>query len=54
MEESAVERIIPSSLDRCKIYSMPERTAPSLAVTTEYEIDAIAEALGVGLSLGVL
>jgi len=51
MEESAVERIIPDSLDRCKIYSMPGRTAPSLSLTTEFEIDARAEALRVGLSL---
>lgn len=43
--------VIPSSLDRCKIHSMPERPAPSLAVTTAFEIDARAEALGVGLSL---
>lgn len=32
-------------------YSMPERTAPSLAVTTVFEIEARAEALWVGLSL---
>lgn len=51
MEESAVERIIPSSMDRCKIYSMPESTTPSLAVTPKFEINARAEALGVGLSL---
>lgn len=30
---------------------MPESTTPSLAVTPKFEIDARAEALGVGLSL---
>ena len=30
---------------------MPDRTTPSLAVTTEFEIDARAEALGVGFYL---
>lgn len=38
--------VIPCSLDRCKIYNIPERTSLSLAATTEFEIYARLEAFG--------